>query len=648
MTDSQALLQEGLAAFRARAYDQALRAWRTLLSFEPDHPQVKELVARTEALAAEGQIVHQLKEELADLREELATTRDSRNELLLEMARVHKRYEEREARLWRMQEAREWELREALATAELKSLDLLPPESDASHEELALEAQQAFERDAALEAIAVPKTPATTQSIDATQDEDANESLRRAKDQIRTLREELSLAHERIVELEQQLLQYEHDELDGDYPGLDSNDELQLRHAVQDALFLTDEEQAIARESIHHDPEADEYGFIAPIAFSAVESQNIETQHQLSEDALFNFEPSETQSANTVRDDDSLSSSFDPLPSADDASADEADFDGPLIADEVLNQSTSSNDTPIERKPEGFTRNLRRDIVRADTNQTDSFQGSPEDDALVALPAESQPVLDALVGIVIEETSGMIHVDSASSHIPTSPPSFTAVDADSESLEEFSNVPTSEALNEDPSRAGFEAVHPDAADAADEEMAPPSFHAEDAPETATLEYPSHEAAHDEAWEKQKADIAALPLARNKDDATDTAEIELQPMDDKNVADGFADELAAALDTTPEPPRLDTGIQPELPDIDFMEDEPEEMSPDELERRPTWIPVRHKENPILDDAVASYLLTHIDGVSTFMELRGTVGLPPAAVDSGFRTLLAKNIIRAKKR
>src|SRR5699024_10925939 len=80
------------------------------------------LVERTEALAAEGHLVHTLKEELADLREELATTRQARNELLIEMARVHKRYQAREARLWRLQEEREWELREALAHAELSSI----------------------------------------------------------------------------------------------------------------------------------------------------------------------------------------------------------------------------------------------------------------------------------------------------------------------------------------------------------------------------------------------------------------------------------------------------------------------------------------------------------------------------------------------
>src|SRR5699024_8096726 len=93
MTDAQTLLQEGLSAFRARAYDQALQSWRALLEIKPDNQHVLQLVERTEALAAEGHLVHSLKEELADLREELASTRQARNDLLIEMARVHKKYQ---------------------------------------------------------------------------------------------------------------------------------------------------------------------------------------------------------------------------------------------------------------------------------------------------------------------------------------------------------------------------------------------------------------------------------------------------------------------------------------------------------------------------------------------------------------------------
>lgn len=625
MTDSQALLQEGLAAFRARAYDEALRAWRTLLSFEPDHPQVKELVARTETLAAEGQVVHQLKEELADLREELATTRDSRNELLLEMARVHKRYEEREARLWRMQEAREWELREALANAELQSIQFRSTESrNLSDQELLAAAENALQRplDQQEDEHALPSS----------NDQDEQTALEQANEKIRVLRNELQLAHERIVELEQAVLQYEHDEKHSHESYLASPDHNVLQHAVYDALEMSEEEQAVAFDHIiAQDDEEDEeaFGFLAPAAFQAVESQRIETAQDINEDPLFGKSRKETQTTN-------LSDDF----NSDDAPDD--DFTGPLIADEVLNPPESDASTAsMSRSQEGSTRNLERNVIDRNDPPTGSFDPAfrDEEDVFRGVASDDEPVVDALFDIVKEETSGMIHLASSAKQQlePTAPSSLEAVSS-SDDEENAAAMPAVDSHDEE-DEAAMPAA--DSHDEEDEEDAPADTHP-------PAEEPDVEAPAAGTSSVDDKDIHALPPARPRDESIDTAEIDLHPVEDKNLADGFSDELADALSSTPEPPRLITGILPELPDIDFMEDEPEHMSPEELERRGTWIPVRHQSNVELDDPVASYLLTHIDGVSTFMELRGTVGLPPAAVDSGFRTLLGKDIIRVKQR
>lgn len=122
MNDAESLLAEGLAAFRARAYADALSAWRKLLEIEPDH-QVAELVRHAEMMANDVDDVEQLHRQIDDLRAELAATRSSRNELLMEMARLHQHYDEQEQRLRRSFEAKLWKLREQLADAQLATLE---------------------------------------------------------------------------------------------------------------------------------------------------------------------------------------------------------------------------------------------------------------------------------------------------------------------------------------------------------------------------------------------------------------------------------------------------------------------------------------------------------------------------------------------
>lgn len=122
MNDAESLLAEGLAAFRARAYADALSAWRKLLEIEPDH-QVAELVRHAEMMANDVDDVEQLHRQIDELRAELSATRSSRNELLMEMARLHQHYDEQEQRLRRAFEAKLWKLREQLADAQLATLD---------------------------------------------------------------------------------------------------------------------------------------------------------------------------------------------------------------------------------------------------------------------------------------------------------------------------------------------------------------------------------------------------------------------------------------------------------------------------------------------------------------------------------------------
>lgn len=604
MSNSQALLQEGLAAFRARAYDDALRAWRTLLESTPDHPQVKELVARTEALAAEGQLVNQLKEELTDLREELALTRDSRNDLLLEMARLHKRYEEREARLWRMQEAREWELREALASAELKASDDDPHTAALDEEELAAAAGSSLDHHFE------PKPKHSREP------HEESEALNTAREQVRVLRHELHMSHERIVELEQQLFQYEHDERD------------LLGQALEDnhALFMDD-------------PGDDER-----VPFEALQHAHVEATVPPELAA-----PAETTDEETARED-----------------APHEDSETSSDADETSDDETSDPDKrPTTQRSASLTGDFRKDI--ADDARADTGSFIPADNDPVDLPTRADSVTDALVEDLIEETSGIfdLHTGTRSARAPSNdheafePPSddplipgveddpFAALKDDEPPTHGDDDDPFAAFKDDEPN----DALNDDTAkdDAANESIPPLTFEAV-GPEASPSDTggPQHTAEPQAAPTGDSApdDIAALPLARGQQDAFDTAEFDLQPIDDKNVGDGFTDELADALSSTPRPPRIETGIQPELPELDFEDDVIEAILPEELERRATWVPVRHKASPVIEDPIAQYLITHIDGVSTFMELRGTVGLPPAAVDSGFRYLLEHDIIRAK--
>src|SRR5690625_1046122 len=614
MTDAQTLLQEGLSAFRARAYDQALQAWRALLDIEPDNQQVLQLVERTEALAAEGQLVHSLKEELADLREALAATRQARNDLLMEMARVHKRYQAREARLWRLQETREWELRDALARAELAAF-----ESAAQPEE-------------------IQQTEAN--AIDPDAHELTQNALQEAHAHIQRLRNALDEAQERIHALEKQ-----------------QEGAAQTRIAP---AFETEAQTASdAPGSIETPDSASTDAPATEVPADAAAQETAPAADTPSERGA--QEPAATQSSPDVSAQDSEA----PPPASETASRRTHTDANPHTQTEERRPTNTrpsyalldDGQEPSRKTPTPYrqlsakhtqtshTLTVSRAFDEHDQDAEDTFGGPLIADEWLHDPnqdAKDAPIADELVDIVRQ----------ANAPIPSEEPDAAAAAPSDAGTETPASDPSADELlatNDDGVDEDLGEEH-----ATMEHLVPPEALEIESPSTD----PVQEIAPARTPEPPKSASAAPPIKPAPPQAPpapaegtranipDTAKIDPTPMDDKNIADGFADELTSALGSTPAPPRLFTGVQPELPDMDILENEPEKMAPDDLDKYPTAIPIRHKLNPQLDDPIARYLLTHVDGVSTFMELRGTVGLPPAAVDRGFRILLAHDVIRVQ--
>lgn len=601
MTDAQTLLQEGLSAFRARAYDQALQAWRALLEIEPKNQQVIQLVERTETLAAEGQLVHSLKDELADLREELAATRQARNELLMEMARVHKRYQAREARLWRLQEEREWELRDALARAELVNFTATSDED----------------------------APPSEESTLNTQHELTENALQEAHAHIGRLREALEDAHARIDALEQDTsanvadAREPFDPLPGKSSGSStppSDDDTPAADGIQPSQPSSSASEPTAKRA---DTAANPHTQAAETDKNSPSTQTADkvpdapadiaddTSTDAEKDAprktptpYRHLTQKHTQTSHTL----TVGRSF---LETDEHEIEDA-FAGPLISDEWLQDSGTDEAPPV---PDALVHIVRK------ANQPEDAPGNGED-----VPATGSQ----------DDSSSMPRGAAPS------PASQTSADADTEPASTASEQSTSGA----PSTLG-NGTPPLPAD----EVREPTeeAHAEDAANHVKPTPPSSSSLSSKPSKPSmppRAPQDAPVTESSRGNIPDTAKIDAEPMDDKNLADGFADELTSALGSTPAPPRLFTGVQPELPDFDILEDAPEKMAPEDLDKYPTAIPVRHTTSKELDDPIARYLLTHVDGVSTFMELRGTVGLPPAAVDRGFRILLAHDVIRVQ--
>lgn len=622
MTDAQTLLQEGLSAFRARAYDQALQAWRALLEIEPHNQQVLQLVERTEALATEGHLVHSLKEELADLREELASTRQARNDLLMEMARVHKRYQAREARLWRLQEEREWELRDALARAELSSFATSPKE----------------------DADAAPSDPSSLNP----EHELTKNALQEAHAHIQRLRKSLDEAHERISALE------EH----ADHTHLEHHD---LHHADPSAHPSASEEtiKETVDKDITGDTQEDQPADTIPSAVDPFipEISPSGDPAQESTRASENIAPhasSEPQETPAAKRSDTAAN---PHTHDDGEDARRSSHTRPshAIADDGEEPSRKTPSPYRQPSPKhtqtSHTLAASRALYEQDESHEEddehSFAGPLIDDLWLQEDTQdivAEPVPDELVHIVRQ--------------VNASPTETASPDALETSQEDTSgstpDVSLASTLDE-----GHNQEDTDDPPATNEESLPSDSTSSGAPSTlgngtpplAPQDVSEDTLSRTSLPSKPNAPPAA-PIAEKtapesgRRNIPDTAKIDAEPMDDKNLADGFADELTSALGSTPAPARLFTGVQPELPDMDILEDEPEKMAPEDLDKFPTAIPVRNKINQELEDPIARYLLTHVDGVSTFMELRGTVGLPPAAVDRGFRILLAHDVIRVQ--
>lgn len=601
MTDAQTLLQEGLSAFRARAYDQALQSWRALLEIEPENQHVLQLVERTEALAAEGHLVHSLKEELADLREELASTRQARNELLIEMARVHKKYQAREARLWRLQEAREWELRDALAHAELSNLSPSSDNDDTSDAQHRLTTNALEEAHAHIRRLrdALDEAHQRIDALERAQDPSAHsddastppapptESAEPTKE--RTRRDTANTPHP---------------------PAFDSEEDADSDESSEGKTTQTRPSRTLPEDEVDDPATDDAAEDYAPRGTSHTHTQ---TSHTLRAERGL-FETGQEQAVETTTD----------------------DFDGPLISDEWLQESENDSDDASQDAP---IQDALVDIVR-DASSEDAHP-APNDDAQ---RAASNETVTASADDSDEDEPTTEHPiateddapDTDASEAPRvaerpSPPTQRAAPVPPAPIEDDADTDTDDAPDEDTDE-----------DAEEDTAAVATPQNDDA--QGTSDAPSAPQAPPPAPTDEDTSADAAKDARSN--IPDTAKIDAEPMDDKNIADGFADELTSALGSTPAPPRLFTGVQPELPDMDILDQEPQKMRPEDLEKYPTSVPVRHKSNPEIDDPIARYLLTHVDGVSTFMELRGTVGLPPAAVDRGFRILLAHDVIRVQ--
>lgn len=615
MTNAQTLLQEGLSAFRARAYDQALQAWRALLEIEPNNQQVIQLVERTETLAAEGQLVHSLKEELADLREELATTRQARNELLMEMARVHKRYQAREARLWRLQEEREWELRDALARAELSSFTDTPNDNDPSNDASALNTQQELTQNALTEAHAHIERlrhaldQARTQIDALEQDQHAKNAPQHApippdaeQNDVEqpaigppNLPANSPLPNQAIADTTTPT----HDPIHDDRPKRADTAANQHTHASEN------DKPSSARQHTHDAPPS-------PIVDSDLDSDS-DTPKSTARKTPTPYRYSaqkHTQTSHTLTVGRSfLETDEHPL---------EDTFAGPLISDEWLQESTDAIKNETDHVPDALVH-----IVQSATPPLQPEHTAPSSDPQLNDEIPSQ--IDGATNLTPDDTPDT----KPAPHAPTNdaaPPNQRTSDAPSTLGNGTPPLPQ-EDLNEPTDDAALQT--------------PQTPTQPDKPDTPAQ--PDKPAPSDKPSTTSSKALVIEPARRN---IPDTAKIDAEPMDDKNLDEGFADELTSALGSTPAPPRLFTGVQPELPDFDILDDAPEKLAPEDLDKYPTAIPVRHTTHQDLDDPIARYLLTHVDGVSTFMELRGTVGLPPAAVDRGFRILLAHDVIRVQ--
>lgn len=563
MTDAQTLLQEGLSAFRARAYDQALQAWRALLDADPDNQQVKQLVERTEALAAEGHLVHTLKEELADLREELATTRQARNELLIEMARVHKRYQARESRLWRLQEEREWELREALAHAELSSI----VDDDAQNLHLELDA---------LSELAQAPLPETLDDAHQ-QIQQLLRTLNQAHEQIHTLEAQRASSEREVQNASRRTAADEADTAKQDDSRSSKTADTHTRPS-RTVPAKTDVNKALPPDSTEADDEPTPKRTVP----HTQTSRTLAGSHYLVEPEEEDHPPEEEATS----------------------------FDGPLIADEWLNAPTE--DEHIKSLPDDLV-----SLVKVVSKTKKSRETIDESSARNAEEAQMDPS-DASSDVK------STHDDDSEAQEP--------VDAENQDKQD---TEADDDLHITDNAAELFKVD-------DEQSVDSSMPVDDSAKAPAI--PNEEKPPPVPRRVAKTPPPSQPLKPR--DIPDTAKIPAQPMEDTDIADGFSDELTSALGSTPAPQRLYTGVQPDLPDIDVLENEPQEMAPEDLEKHPTSVPVRYKEDPSIDDPIARYLLTHVDGVSTFMELRGTVGLPPAAVDRGFRILLAHKVIRVQ--
>lgn len=531
MTNAHTLLEEGLSAFRTGAYQQALQSWRELLQKDPNNAKVKQLVARTEALAQESQTIRHLRDEIVDLREQLAKTRNAKNELLVQLAQVHEHYQEREAKLWKRQQQRDWEIREALAHQELAALGIVAP---------------------------IPTL--------LPQDNDAEEP------------DALLLANTRIRELENELRQLQLKGTQHHQTNEEAPSAAHVKFQDEPPAIDTPASEDAALETIpHHDDTTTTQD--VPDASTDPKQVAEDTTEPSTNEAI-----DDASQAFTLVDDDDLDDFTLTAEQDDEPAEDLSPQNDALLAHNWFDAEDDEpqDDPPSSSRPRTATHNIPYGIIPT-PDDLDSSKDDEQERTSIADESYTEGS-DLLVTLVAQQTS----------------PSVT---------------------QEEP------------------QPQPDNDNNEDGVESNDLA-----ASQDE--DEDNVSQALPPLPHHEREIPDTAKIDLDPEHRSALGDSPSDDLTTALESTPQPPRLFTGVQASLPNVDILDEEPQQIVPDDLDRYATSIPVLHKKNANISDPIATYLLTHIDGVSTFMELRGTVGLPSSAVDRGFKILIAQDVIRVR--
>ena len=723
MSDIHRSLEEGLAALEARDYGRAASCWRAVLAIDPDHVRARQLLAELESLGAlpddeadPGELAR-LQAEVDDLREELELTRESRNDLLVEVARLHRRYQQREAKLLRMRDAREQALRDRAerlpaspspataadvpaptAAGDAATVAALATERErAARAELLLasERERAAKLQGALEA--ARQTPATTTSDEP--------ELRELLAHERLQNQELAAALVRARLMRPTApLDAESSATGPAATGQAMAGQAMAGQAASVSATGTADAASLAmtqRETIARLQDDLARARIGERLVLGERDVALAELRDLLEEAAVEGLVSPPTRGPDVRPDDPFSAVTSPTPHGDPLGGDDHS-----VAPVELDPGFDTSPTPRTGEPSepasipqgaldpGFDAAPRPTTGSTAVHQPEpatveldpGFETTPSTSRLPSTSLESDPEFLA------EVDAGLADVFAGSSQQAERAEAerAEAERAEAERAEaERAEAERAEAERAEAERAEAERAEAERAAEAAAAAAPANGESEkredSGPRTVSFSF-SAEDFSDEPEAGEPVDLGELsePVLTSEPPAettggsserghtgTSTPAIaatngeptrEQPPVPDESFElsqgmEWYAEQRAARaadsaleslLEDTPEPPRLITGMMPALPDLDLLDDVVVDLPADKLEDNVDMVPVRNAER--LDAAVspvASYLLTHIDGASSFRELVALVGLPQRAVYDGFRELLRERVIQARR-